>query len=194
MLKLINEGSIANPATYKILKNLEDLSPTSTASAGAAIGGAIGLAGGPLSLATSPVAAATGGAIGAGIGAIVSPLATLLRYGEKKIFPDTEEFEKLSASMIRGAKAMFGSRFTEKELFAYMDTIPTLTQTDKGKKDVIRDMQIASKAGEVKAKHMRQIIRENNGHRPFDLQEQVEERSSREIDKLAKQFIEGVQV
>ena len=186
MLKLIEKGDLPNPAFYKILKNLEDhVTPLAGASAGAAIGGALGALGGPV----AGPAAIAGGTIGAGVGSIVQPITTLLRYGEKKLYPDTEEFEKLSAGFIAGAKAIFGSRITDRDLISFMETVPTLGQTDSGKKAVIRNIQLTNKAAEIKAKNMRKIIAENGGSRPADLQNEVEERSSEELDKLAKQFV-----
>ncbi len=186
MLKLIEKGDLPNAAFYKILKNIEEhVSPGIGAAAGSAIGTAIGLAGGPLSIATG----AGGAAIGAGVGAIVQPIATLLRFAEKKYYPDTEEFEKLSANFISGAKAIFGSRITDRDLQAFLDTVPTLAHTEKGKRAIIRNIQLTNKATEIKAKNMREIIKENNGHRPFDLQNLVEERSADELDKLATQFV-----
>lgn len=192
MIKLIDKGDLPFSAYYATLKNLEEhVTPAIGAGAGAAIGGAIGLAGGPLSPVTSPAAAASGAAIGAGIGAIVQPIVTLLRYVQRQTSPDTEEFEKLSNNMISGAKAIFGARITDQDLKAYMATIPTLSNTDKGKRAIIKNMMTANKAVEIRAKAMKDIIKKNGGHRPFDLEIQVADKIADQLDKLALRFIEG---
>ena len=105
---------------------------------------------------------------------------------------DTEEFEKLSNDFIRDAKNVFGNRITDNDLNFYMSMIPTLMQSDNGKKAVIRNMKSFNKAAVVKADVMKQILKENNGKRPFDLSLQVEERSKPLLDKIAENFKIGL--
>jgi hypothetical protein len=74
-----------------------------------------------------------------------------------------------------------------------MAQIPTLSNTDAGKKKIIHSMKIANDAEHIRADAMKEIIKENGGKRPFDLPLQVEERSKPEIEKLAEKFREGIQ-
>lgn len=196
MLKLIDEGSLPFSAYYSGLKNLEEhVSPTSGAGVGSAIGTVLGgVLGGAATggLAAAP-AAATGGLIGAAIGGLVSPVVGVLRSVQRLTSPDTEEFEKLSNQFISGAKAVFGARITDQDLKAYMAQIPTLSNTDAGKRKIIKSMKIANDAEHVRAKVMKDIIRENGGKRPADLAILVEERAQSELDKLAEKFVGSTQ-
>lgn len=101
---------------------------------------------------------------------------------------DTEEYEKLTADFVRDAKAIFGARITDADLNAFMKTIPSLSLTDNGKKQIIKNMRLFNDAVEAEAKVMREIIKENNGKRPFNLREQVNERTKDILDGLAEEF------
>lgn len=187
MKELIKKGKLPNSAEYKILKSIEEhITPDKGAAAGAAIGGAIGAFGGPV---ISSIGAGTGAAIGAGIGAVVGPVATMLKTANKSLFAtDEEAFEKLSAGFLRGMKDIFGARISNAEMTAYLASIPTLNQTDKGKLAVIEDMETFNKAAHIKYRAMRQIIKENGGKRPLDLREQVEVRVKPQLDRLSDIF------
>lgn len=200
MSKLVEKGNLPFSSYYSLLKNLEEkVTPTTGAGAGAVIGGALGgFAGGAPSLGLGAVpgsvaGGATGAAIGGAIGGLINPVVGVLRSIQRLTSPDTEEFEKLSNQFIGGAKAIFGSRVTDNDLKAFMAQIPTLSNTDEGKKKIIHSMKIANEAEHIRADAMKEIIKENGGKRPFDLPLQVEERAKPEIEKLAEKFREGIQ-
>ena len=185
MLKLIDKGNLPSSTFYSIFKNLEDhITPATGIGAGAALGAGLGSI-------VPGIGTAIGATAGGAIGALIQPVATLLRAAQRKIAPDTEEFEKLSAGFISGAKAVFGSRITDSDLKHFMQTVPTLSNTDAGKRAIIKNIQLANKGIELKAKAMKAIIKENGGMRPVDLQIQVEDRVAPQLDKLAKDFING---
>lgn len=186
--KLVKNGKLPNSALWSFLTKVEDTSIGSLATAGAAVGGALGLAGGPLSLATSPAAAGLGGAIGGGIGALASPLAGAAKSLIRATSPDVEEFEKLSTDFVKNAKQYFGSRLTDADLRAFMSTIPTLMQTDAGKLKVINNLKEFNKVAKSEARLARQVIRANGGLRPPNLESLVHDALSSEIDKLAQRF------
>lgn len=102
--------------------------------------------------------------------------------------PDFQEFEKLSTDFIKDAKKFFGSRVTENEIIAFLKTVPTLSQTDAGKRRVIENLRSFNDIALVKQKAMHDIIKENGGKRPADIEYLVEERTSSEIDKIANKF------
>lgn len=185
MEKLIDNKKLPPAAFYKFIKDIqEDVSISSGATAGGAIGAAVGsLAGG--------AGAAPGALIGAGIGAIIKPITSLVESGIKYTYPDTEQFEKLSASMIRGAKEIFGSRITDADLRAFMQTVPNLTQTENGRRQIINNIRAVSEASKVRGNALKEIIKENKGKFPENLPLLVEERSSKELDSLAQKFING---
>lgn len=183
MEKLIDKGNLPVSGFYKLFKNLEEkFTPGAGAGAGSVIGGGIGFATG------GPIGAAVGSALGGGVGAIISPIATMLRYGQRQTSPGTEEFEKLSADFIRDVKSIFGNRITNLDLEAFLKSIPTLDNSDLGKKAIIRNMKQFNKGIEARIKVMKDIVQEHNGKRPYDLQLQVEERVAPMLDRIAKDF------
>ena len=186
MKRLIKRGKLPSAAEYKILKGLEEMNPLVTSGAGAALGAGLGAFGGPLGITAGY---GLGSTVGAGIGAVLGPVATILHNFNKATFAkDEEKFEKLSASFLKGMKDIFGARISNAEMNAFLTSIPTLGQTDAGKLSVIEDMELFNKAAEVKYKAMRQIIKENGGVPPANLQDQVEERSQYQLNKLSEIF------
>lgn len=179
MKHLIQKGKLPPAQMYKYLKDAEESLSESggivkTVGAGAALGFA---AGGPV-----------GAALGAVGGLAVSPIATMLRYGQKNNYPDTEEFEKLTNGFIRYAKGIFGSRITDADLKAFLATVPTLANTDQGKKAIIHNMELFNKGVHEKYKVMREIIKENGGKRPLDLALQVQDKLDERLSSLANQW------
>lgn len=101
---------------------------------------------------------------------------------------DAQEYEKLSTDFIRDAKKIFGSRITDADLNAFLRTVPTLAQSREGQVRIIHNMRQANKAADLKNKIMNDIIRENGGKRPANLQFLVDERAEPELNKLAEEF------
>jgi hypothetical protein len=127
------------------------------------------------------------------ISTLIKPIAGVLKSVQRGIFStDTEEFEKLSNDFIRGAKQIFGNKITNDELRAYMKSIPTLSQTDNGKKAVIRNMDNLLRGQVIKTKVAMQIIKENKGKRPTDFESEIDKRSKKKLDKLSDRFIKGL--
>lgn len=131
------------------------------------------------------------------IGGIANAVAKGIGYAGKTIqrnitSRDIDEYEKLTNDFLRDAKNIFGSRITDVDLQAFMRIIPTLAQTNYGKEHIIKNMKIFNDAAEAEAKAMEDIIKENGGQRPFDLQARVEERTRGKLDELADRFISGV--
>ena len=127
------------------------------------------------------------------LSSIINPVGTLLRSIQRQTSPNTEMFEKLSNQFIKGAKDIFGSRITDNDLKAYMAQIPTLGNTDEGKRAIIKDMQSAYEAEDLMQWYAKRIIKENGGKIPNDLQAQVEERTGPELDRLAAKFMNAGQ-
>lgn len=187
MKKLVERGKLPYSAFYQLFKNLEEhVTPSTGAAAGAAIGGILGGLGGP---AVSATGAGLGAGLGGAVGGLVSPVATLLRYGQRYTSPDSEEFEKLSQDFLKGAKSIFGSRITDRDLQEFLKMIPTLANTDKGKLAIIRNMELFNKGSKLRYDAMKDIIRENNNKRPADLQFLIDERIKPQLDKIAEEFI-----
>lgn len=117
-----------------------------------------------------------------GIGGFIESIA------ESFLSPDTQEFEKLSTDFIKDAKQFFGNRITQQEVLMFLKTVPNLSQTNPGKKRVIRNMRIFNEATELRKKAMDKLIQDNNGKRPANLEALIEETVSPQLDALAEQF------
>ncbi len=196
------KNPLPDPTYYKFLKETsEEGLGANAAMAGIALGTLIGGGSGTL-LGPAGTAAGiqagqvAGGAAGALGGYLFNPLAKYLSTAWlnsiKKGNPNIEEFEKLSNDFIRNAKEIFGARITDKDLALFMQTIPTLMQTDAGKKRIIANMKSFNEASQVRLNAMRQIIKENGGRRPQNLRTLVDEYSRPQLDKLTDAFIKGL--
>ena len=187
MEALIKKGNLPYSAFYNLFKNLEEkVSPTAGGAIGALIGGTLGSAGGPI----GGVAGRTAGALaGTALGGAISPVAGLLRSVQRGTSPDTEEFEKLTADFVKSAKDFFPGRVTNTDLEAFFRMIPTLSNTDTGKEKIINNMRSFNEITKVRAKAMKDIIKQNGGNRPKNLQILVEEKVAPEVDRISKEFV-----
>jgi hypothetical protein len=104
---------------------------------------------------------------------------------------DTQEFEKLSKDFLRDAKQFFGNRVTQGEIFTFLQTVPSISQTNEGKKRVIRNMRIFNEAANLRKSAMDSIIKENKGQRPANLESLIDERIGSQLDALSNQFKDG---
>ncbi len=182
METLIDQGKLPNAALWSFLSKVEE-APLSGAGAGALAGSAAGTAVLP------GVGTVIGGTLGGLTGGLLSPFAGAVKSYLKTGSPDIEEFEKLSNEFVKNAKQYFGSRITQREVEMYMQTVPTLMQTDVGKKKIIENIRSLNELIEIEAKAARSIIRANGGHAPVDIEQQVQDKIGKKIDKVAKIFI-----
>lgn len=102
---------------------------------------------------------------------------------------DEQEFDKLSADFIKNAKDVFGARITDADLRAFLKTVPTLSQSKEGRRRVIKSLRVGNAAAKAKKDAMDEIIKENNGKRPRNLELLVEERVNPILDELAQEYI-----
>jgi hypothetical protein len=164
---LINEGKLNGPALVGLLDNLGGI--------GSAIGGVIGLI--------------TGGKFGGGIGAAAG--AGVGGIGNTFLSPQSQEFNKLSNDFLKDAKDTFGSRLTNYDVQTFLATVPTLSQSDEGKRRVITNLRSFNEAALLRNKAMNQIIKDNGGKRPANLDTLIEERIAPQLDALAEKFKKG---
>jgi hypothetical protein len=178
MANLIDKGNLPNASLWSFLSKIEDLGPLATGGAGAALGSII-----------PGVGNAVGAVVGGIVGGLSSPLAGAAKSWIKTGSPDVEEFEKLTSDFVKNAKQYFGSRLTDADLKIFMQSLPSLMQTDNGKKKVIQNLSSLNELAEIEAKAARSIIAANHGIPPLDLEQQVQNKISHKIDKVAKKFI-----
>ncbi len=189
MEKLIDKGNLPNATLWSALTKIEDLGPIATGGIGALLGSVGGVLGSVVPGVGTAFGAGIGAGVGGAIGSLGGTLAGAIKSNIKTGTPDIEEFEKLSNEFVKGAKQYFGSRITEKEVQMYMQTVPTLLQTDAGKRKIIENIRALNELVEIEAKAARSIIRANGGIRPRDLEQQVQDKISNKIDEVAKRFI-----
>ncbi len=103
--------------------------------------------------------------------------------------PESQEFEKLSNDMLSGIQDVFGSRILKTEVDTFLKTIPNLLQSDSGKLRVINNLKILNDAKLAQDKVAKDILKENNGKVPRDLQLLVDERLDPLLDDLHKKFV-----
>lgn len=108
--------------------------------------------------------------------------------------PDSQEFKKLSTEFLKNAKSLFGNRVTDNEIRLFMQMVPTLNQSDKGKLRVINNMKAYADAEMLTREAMDKIIEQNNGRRPRNLDLLVEKAVAPELDKLAEVFKKGFNI
>lgn len=177
-------GLLRGSARQTVLNAAEDWkSHAATGGLGGAIGGLIG------TLLLPGIGTAGGAALGSALGA-AAPTA-YSAYERGTATPETQEFEKLSAEFVRGAKDVFGSRITDADLNAFMKMVPTLANTDEGKLSVMRNLRLVNEGNIVKKKVADKIIRANGGRRPYNLEDMVETISQPILDKLSSEFVQG---
>lgn len=106
---------------------------------------------------------------------------------------DSQEFVKLSADFIKNAKDFFGGRVTDQDLKAFLQTVPTLLQTDEGKLRVINNLRMFNDIALLRKKASDDIIKENGGRRPRNFDSLIDERTESQIDAIADKFKKGIE-
>lgn len=103
---------------------------------------------------------------------------------------ETQEFKKLQSDMLRNVKEWFGARVTNDEVKRFMERIPSLNQSDEGKRRVIRDLSLLNKGFSLRKNALDEILEENGGFNPPKLKQLVEKRIKDDLDRIAQQFLE----
>jgi hypothetical protein len=101
---------------------------------------------------------------------------------------ETQEFNKLSADFVKGAKNVFGSRITDKDLEVFMNTIPHAGQSNQAKQALIDNLRVFNQGIEARQLAAKGILKANNGVVPPNFEQLVEDVSESRLDELAKEF------
>jgi len=105
--------------------------------------------------------------------------------------PESQEFDKLSKDFLKDVKKVFGARVTQQEVQQFLKTIPTLSQSDEGKLRVLHNIQLFNEASSAKKKAFDEILKENKGFRPANIEQLVQNRAKKDLDKIADKFKAG---
>lgn len=104
---------------------------------------------------------------------------------------DAQEFKKLSKDFVKNAKSFFGARLTDMDLKTFLQTVPTLSQSNDGRQRVINNLRNLEEAKVIRKQALDSILRANNGRRPRDIEQQIDDLSKPFLDELAKKFKSG---
>jgi len=104
--------------------------------------------------------------------------------------PETEAYQALEKEFLQDLKSIFGGRISNLEMQNFLRGIPRATNTPEGRKMISKRLKAVYKAKSLKFKTMREIIKENGGIPPLDLQDQVFERmNSKKLKSLEESYI-----
>ncbi len=111
---------------------------------------------------------------------------------ETLLNPDSVEFNKLSKDFLKNIKDVFGGRILKTEIDNFLQTLPSLSQSDEGKIRIINNLKSFNEAAEIKKQAMIDVLKENKGKRPANIELLVEEKAAPLLDELANRFKQGL--
>jgi hypothetical protein len=107
--------------------------------------------------------------------------------------PNIEKFEKNSASFVQFAQDVLGGGvLTNEKLKAYMDTVPTLMQTDAGKELIINNLLAMTEFQKKQASTLREILKENDGFLPRNVEQIVRDRMTKDREELQNKVLNNI--
>lgn len=99
-----------------------------------------------------------------------------------------EEYNKIAAGFLRGAKTMFGNRLTDADLTQFLKLLPSLSNSPEGRARINANLKrfynLDLAAGQV----YDEIIKSNKGIPPLDLDVQIDRKLDKKREAIAKQF------
>jgi len=101
---------------------------------------------------------------------------------------DAQEFDKLSTDFLKNVKDVFGARVTQQEVKMYLKRIPTLMQSRDGRAKVIRNLQLFNDIAKARFNVMNDLITENKGQRPKNMEAKIEKRMTPALETIKKVF------
>lgn len=101
--------------------------------------------------------------------------------------PESQEFQKLTNEFLKNIRPLLGSQVSAGEVNLYLQGVPSLSNTKKGRERVIKNMKQMNDLRRVQADLEKEIIREN-GYRPANLESQVKERMQPYFDDIIEEI------
>ena len=105
--------------------------------------------------------------------------------------PETQRFQKTINDFTRLAKDSYGSRVTNFDLNQFMRRLPTLANSQEGREQIIKQMQLINKINNTYENNLHNVIDEYGGIRKIDYdkaQQMANDRSKKEISNLKAEF------
>lgn len=104
----------------------------------------------------------------------------------------SQEFSKIVANFVNGAKESFGSRISNFELESFLKTLPNLSQSPEGRKRVIANLKNINRAAIEYNEAKKEILKEHHGLPPIDLADEIDDRIGKRLDNISKKFREDL--
>ncbi len=102
--------------------------------------------------------------------------------------PLAEGYDKATNDYIKDVGLYFPGTIRVAEIEAYMKSIPTLMNSDKGKEIVIENTQILNDQKEAAYDAYREILKENKGKKPRNLDVEILERTRGKRNELSEKI------
>jgi len=90
--------------------------------------------------------------------------------------PESEEFKAATFNTYEGLKNVFGTRLSDADLKLASTKVPDITKTSEANKKIINFLKFFDQMNVEKQKISDEVMKENNGYRPIDFDQQVRER------------------
>lgn len=97
---------------------------------------------------------------------------------------DAQELDKLSTDFAKDASQYSGPRLTDTYLKTFMQTVPSLMQSKEGRQRVINNLRDMNEIIQIRKETMDEIIKENEGRRPRNLEMLIEERMEPKVQEM----------
>jgi len=102
--------------------------------------------------------------------------------------PESEEFVKIQQNFLKNAKNYFGGRISNFEVEQFLKTVPSLSQSPQGRIRVIAGLKKLERGKEEYYKAYEEVLREHGGVPPYDVEEQVERKAEKRLDRVYEEF------
>jgi hypothetical protein len=106
--------------------------------------------------------------------------------------PEGEEYAKLQADYVRDVSTIFPGAIKNFEIESYMKTIPGLINSDEGKILIGENLKIRNEAYKMKYQAMKEILKENGGVPPRNLDIAINDRTQDKMQSLSERFRQNV--
>lgn len=101
---------------------------------------------------------------------------------------ESQEFSKIQQGFLKNAKKYFGGRVSNFEVSQFLKTVPSLSMTPSGRERVVANLKYIARGAEEYYKAYEEVLRENGGIPPYDVEELVERKSEKRLDRIYDQF------
>jgi len=106
--------------------------------------------------------------------------------------PDAEEYAKVEADYVRDVSKVFPGQIRVYEIQAYMKTIPSLVNSDAGKKIIIKNRRLLNEAKKLRYDAMKDIIKENGGTKPRNMGQMLNDRIKHRMNAIGEELRDGM--